>query len=72
MENSNAIQIGDEVIYCGMKHIVLTDIYHFGCDSSLCVSIWRGGLTVSVEINKLLKTGRHFPQIKEVLKQLEE
>ena len=66
-EYENRIKVGDEVKYRGVVGVVLEHDY----DST---SVMKTNGNVSVIYNKqdLKKTGRYFPQIEEVLKQMQE
>ena len=67
------IRVGDELIpKCESPHsdlsiYIVTHIYRDTVDA-----ICRDGITRTYEIDKLKKTGRHYPQIAEVLEQIEE
>jgi len=65
------IKVGDEVITKYKDHAVaVRDTYYVGEDREPFTLIWFGTHMSSCRVNELSKTGRHFPQITEVLKEL--
>ena len=65
------IKLGDEVITKYKDHaIAVRDTYYVGEDREPFTLIWFGTHMSSCRVNELSKTGRHFPQITEVLKEL--
>lgn len=64
---SERIKVGDEVKYRSVVGVVLEHDY-----DSTSVMKTNGNIIVIYNKQDLKKTGRHFPQIAEVLKQLQE
>lgn len=62
------IRVGDEVEY-GIMVYVVTKIT---VDESHVIGIHTSGNVGAIPIDKCRKTGRHFPQIAEVLEQMRE
>lgn len=65
------IRVGDEV--CGIKKEsrgVVTDICHNGCGYFTANVMMMSGKCASVDLSILYKTGKHYSQIAEVLKEL--
>ena len=68
--SSIEIKVGDEVIVEGVNGIVVREPYHIGSDNELFVLVWYGQRMSSNSLKNVAPTGRHFPQITEVLEQL--
>lgn len=64
------IKVGDEVTVAGANGIVVREPYPIGSDNELFVLIWYGQHMSSNSLKNVAPTGRHFPQITEVLEQL--
>lgn len=65
------IKVGDEVITKYKDHAVaVRDTYYLGADKEPFTLIWFGTHMSSCPVNELTKTGRTFPQIAEVLKEM--
>ena len=65
------IKVGDEVMTEIAEHgVAVRDTYYIGEDREPFTLIWFGTHMSSCPINELTKTGRRFPQIAEVLKQM--
>ena len=65
------IKVGDEVITNYKDHAVaVRDTYYIGEDREPFTLIWFGTHMSSCPVNELTKTGRTFPQIAEVLKEM--
>ena len=60
------IKVGDEVTHDGAKFIVL----NIDSQTSVYCLDTRGRTPIFTNIHNLTKTGRHFPQIAEVLKEM--
>lgn len=74
IENHERIKVGDEVKACsGMLGVVLEryDSPFCGCDNEMTM-LWANVVVCGCKEQELTKTGRHFPQIEEVLKQMQE
>lgn len=65
------IKVGDEVITKYKDHAVaVRDTYYLGADKEPFTLIWFGTHMSSCPVNELTKTGRTFPEIAEVLKEM--
>ena len=64
------IKVGDEVTVAGANGIVVREPYPIGSDNELFVLVWYGQYMSSNSLKNVAPTGRHFPQIIEVLEQL--
>ena len=64
------IKVGDEVTVAGVNGIVVREPYPIGSDNELFVLVWYGQYMSSNSLKNVAPTGRHFPQITEVLEQL--
>lgn len=65
------IKLGDEVITKYKDHAVaVRDTYYVGEDREPFVLIWFGTHMSSCRVNELSKTGKHYPQIAEILKEM--
>ncbi len=64
------INVGDEVTVAGANGIVVREPYPIGSDNELFVLVWYGQHMSSNSLKNVAPTGRHFPQIIEVLEQL--
>ncbi len=70
-ENQDKIKVGDEVIdKYGRKGIAVRDEYYIGLDEEPFELIWYGTNMSNTSAANIEKTGRQFPQIREILKQL--
>lgn len=67
-EYENRIKVGDEVKKGEIKGVVI-DV---GSPASMSTVWWQDGIVSGWARESLKKTGRHFPQIEEVLKRLQE
>lgn len=65
------IKVGDEVVIDGRKGIIIRPVYYIG-DREPFVLVWYGTHMSSNSLNNVTITGRHFPQIVEVLEQIKE
>lgn len=68
MENYERIKVGDEVKGHTTVGIVLECWYN----DEMTIMWANGSVTIGHKSRDLTKTGRHFPQIEEVLKQMQE
>lgn len=66
------IKVGDEVVIDGRKGIIIRPVYYIGEDREPFVQVWYGTHMSSNSLNNVTITGRHFPQIVEVLEQIKE
>ncbi len=69
-EHTDGIKVGDEVTVEGVNGIVVREPYSVGPDNELFVLVWYGQSMSSNSLKNVVPTGRHFPQITEVLEQL--
>lgn len=69
-ETDDEIKVGDEVTVNGVKGIAVREPYAFGEDNEPFVLIWYGWHMSSNRLKTVAPTGRHFPQIAEVLEQM--
>lgn len=67
-EYENRIEVGDEVKKGEIKGVVI-DV---GSPASMSTVWWQDGIVSGWARASLKKTGRHFPEIAEVLKQMQE
>lgn len=68
MENYEKIKVGDEVKYIGSVGVVIEDY-----SEDQVMLMWSNGRTaIGIPKKDVTKTGRHFPQIEEVLNQMKE
>ena len=67
-QKSDEIKVGDEVDYKGMTKYVVTGIVD---DDTIC-GFSLNGLWNANTIKEVTKTGRHFPQVAELLKAMKE
>lgn len=67
-EYENRIKVGDEVKKGEIKGVVI-DV---GSPKTMSTVWWQDGIVSGWARNSLNKTGRHFPEIAEVLKQMQE
>lgn len=70
-ETKVEIKMGDEVESCGATGVVIESPYCSYYDNEILV-LWSNGASVVCKKQDLKKTGRHFSQIAEVLKQMKE
>ena len=68
--SSVKIKVGDEVTVKGDNGIVVREPYPIGSDKELFVLVWYGQYMSSNSLKNVTPTGRHFPQITEVLEKL--
>lgn len=66
------VKVGDEVVIDGRKGIIIRPVYYIGEDRGPFVQVWYGTHMSSNSLNNVTITGRHFPQIVEVLEQIKE
>lgn len=64
------IKVGDEVIVEGINGVVVREPYPIGSDNEMFVLVWYGQSMSSNSIKNVVPTGRHFPQITEVVELL--
>ena len=65
------IKVGDEVMTEIAEHgVAVRDTYYVGVDKEPFTLIWFGTHMSSCPVSELAKTGRHYPQIAEVLAEL--
>ena len=65
------IKVGDEVITKYKDHAVaVRDTYYIGEDREPFTLIWFGTHMSSCRVNELSKTGKHYPQISEIMAEL--
>ena len=65
------IKVGDEVYFCDKNHTrVVFSIFYENAKEPRALQFTESGKYVVDNISDLHKTGRHFPQIEEVLKQM--
>lgn len=62
------IQVGDEVRYCASRCVIAA------VEDSGCSAVYKSGHVVVIPIKYAInhKTGRHFPQLADLLKQMQE
>ena len=70
LTSSIEIKVGDEVTVKGDNGIVVREPYPIGSDKELFVLVWYGQFMSSNSLKNVAPTGRHFPQITEVLEKL--
>lgn len=68
IENHEKIKVGDEVKGHSAVGIVLARCYN----DEMTIMWANGSVTIGHKKRDLTKTGRHFPQIEEVIKQMQE
>lgn len=73
-EYENHIEVGDEVytIYDDAPRVVVSIFNEDATGEKRVVSVSISGIISNLYAEELRKTGRHFPQIQEVLKQMQE
>lgn len=70
-KQDDEIKVGDEVMTENAElAVAVRDTYYVGEDREPFTLIWFGTHMSSCRVNKLSKTGRTFPQITEVMKEL--
>lgn len=69
LEKHDRIKVGDEVKACSDMLGVVLERYDPPCDNEMTM-LWANGVVCGFKEQELTKTGRHFPQIEEVLKQM--
>lgn len=73
MKDAEAIKVGDEVeIYGTGSHAVVTSIDKYDNKNYYRCMNYKGELSTENDDFPPTKTGRHFPQITEMLKQMQE
>lgn len=71
-KDEDELKVGDEVINPKTKIRAVISRVHFNGQSN-CISItYHDGSCANVDKNDYIKTGRHFPQMEELLKQMQE
>lgn len=71
-KDGDELKVGDEVINPKTKMRAVVSRLYFNGQSN-CISItYRDGSCTNVDKNDYIKTGRHFPQMEELLKQMQE
>ena len=67
------INVGDEVVTKYAEHgVAVRDTYYIGEDKEPFTLIWFGTRMSSCSVSKLTKTGKHYPQIVEIMAELQE
>lgn len=65
------IKVGDEVMTELAEHgVAVRDTYYIGADKEPFTLVWFGTHMSSCPVSELAKTGKHYPQIAEVLTEL--
>lgn len=68
-KQEDEIHIGDEVIYNGDR-VVVTDIFLQDITRLWIEGVTSSGKTVEAMESDIKKTGRHFPEVEEMLKKM--
>jgi hypothetical protein len=66
------IHVGDEVIYGDLKGIVVREVYYLGADQEPFTVIWYGDHMSSRLVADIKLTGKKYPQIAEIIKELKQ
>lgn len=61
------LKVGDEVTVEGINGVVVREPYPIGSDNEMFVLVWYGQSMSSNSLKNVVPTGRHFPQITDVL-----
>lgn len=68
--NTDEIKVGDEVTVHGIKGIIVQEPCPIGANRELFVIVWYGQHMSSNSLKNVTLTGKHYPQIAEVLELL--